>query len=225
MTAILIYLAMALDLPQWALKAIDKIRRAYVWRGRKEAKCGHCLVAWGKVTRSKELGGLGISDQKNLGWALRMRWLWLQKTEPNRPWSMFPIQVPEQVGSFFAMAMITVVRDGNSTLFQEDKWLHGQSIKDMAPLLYAVVSKRNTKRRTVVQTLNEHTWLSDARRASSSLGAMWQFLQLCDIIANFNIQPRIEDTHIWRMCSSDRYSTKSAYESMFQGAIQFRPCD
>ena len=32
---------------------------------------GHCLIAWPKVCRSKELGGLGISGLKSLGWALR----------------------------------------------------------------------------------------------------------------------------------------------------------
>jgi len=35
-------------------------------RGRKEAKGGHCLVAWTKVCLPKELGGLGISDLGNL---------------------------------------------------------------------------------------------------------------------------------------------------------------
>jgi len=66
---------------------------ASVGCGRKEVKGGHCLVAWGKVTRPQELGGLGISDLKSLGWALRMRWLWLEKTESHWPWGMFPIQV------------------------------------------------------------------------------------------------------------------------------------
>ena len=44
-TGMIIYLAMAIDFPSWALKAIDKIRRGFLWRGRKEAKGGHCLVA------------------------------------------------------------------------------------------------------------------------------------------------------------------------------------
>jgi hypothetical protein len=79
LTATIIYNVMALDLPHWAHKAINKIRQMYMWRGRKEAKCGHCLVLWQVVTRPKELGGLGIADLKTLGWALRVRWLWLQK--------------------------------------------------------------------------------------------------------------------------------------------------
>ena len=56
-----------MDLPPSAFKAIDKIMRAFIWRGRKEAKGGHCLVAWPKVTRPIELGWLDISNLQHLG--------------------------------------------------------------------------------------------------------------------------------------------------------------
>ena len=62
MKAKMIYASLALDLLAWAIKAIDKLRKGFLWRGRKEANVGHCLLAWSKVTRPKDLGGLGISD-------------------------------------------------------------------------------------------------------------------------------------------------------------------
>jgi hypothetical protein len=55
----MVYLVMAMDLPSWALKAIDKIRRSFLCIGRKEALGGHCLVAWNKVTRPKRAWRLG----------------------------------------------------------------------------------------------------------------------------------------------------------------------
>ena len=90
LTSMLIYLLLALDLPAGTLQAIDKIRRGFLWKGRKDVRGGHCLIAWPKVTRPPELGGLGISYLQNLGWALRLRWMWLLKTEPEKPWVFFP---------------------------------------------------------------------------------------------------------------------------------------
>jgi hypothetical protein len=38
-----VYMAMAIDFPHWAIEAIDKIRKGFLWRGRKEVKGG---IAW-----------------------------------------------------------------------------------------------------------------------------------------------------------------------------------
>jgi hypothetical protein len=56
-------------------------------------------VAWGKVCRLLELGGLSISSLKELGWVLRMRWLWLEKTYPSRQWLGLPMPVPDKTFS------------------------------------------------------------------------------------------------------------------------------
>jgi hypothetical protein len=40
LTGMIIYLAMAIDLPAWALDDIDKIIKSFLWHGRKEAKGG-----------------------------------------------------------------------------------------------------------------------------------------------------------------------------------------
>jgi hypothetical protein len=58
-----------------------------------------------------------ISSFPELCWALRMRWLWLQKTDPTRPWSDLHIKVPGKARAFFMEVVITEVGDGTNTKF------------------------------------------------------------------------------------------------------------
>jgi len=222
LTGMLIYLAMAIDLPPWAIKAVDKIRRGFLWRGRRDAKGGHCLVAWVKACRPLELGGLGISDLKSLGWSLRMRWLWLQKTEPHRPWTALPFHVPEQVRVFFSMAVTSIIGDGANTLFWTDRWLNGQCIADLAPRLFAAIPKRRVKKRTVQDALSNRSWILDIQGART-VGVIVDFLHLWDLLLDFQLQPEIEDRHIWRFSSNGQYSAKSAYDGFFLGSTVFGP--
>jgi hypothetical protein len=74
-------------------------------------------VAWGKVCCPMEFGGLGTSSFKELGWALRMWWLWLTKTDPTRPWSALPMQIPHKAQAMFSVSMQTKIGNGTATLF------------------------------------------------------------------------------------------------------------
>uniref|UniRef100_A0A0A9B3W4 Reverse transcriptase domain-containing protein n=1 Tax=Arundo donax TaxID=35708 RepID=A0A0A9B3W4_ARUDO len=117
LTAISIHLLIALDVPKGLIKAIDKIRRAFLWKGKKEVNGGHCAVAWSKDCRPLELGGLGIHNLELLSWSLRMRWLWLQQTQPDKPWAGFKFQVHNNVKALFLAAVTTNVGSGMNTLF------------------------------------------------------------------------------------------------------------
>jgi hypothetical protein len=68
--AIPIYHIISIQCPKWVIKAIDKIRRVFLWKGRKDIKGGHCLVGWQRVCRPYDLGGLGIYNIETLGWAI-----------------------------------------------------------------------------------------------------------------------------------------------------------
>ncbi|KAG2564742.1 hypothetical protein PVAP13_7NG023489 [Panicum virgatum] len=217
-----IYLAMAIELPTWAVKAIDKIRRSFSWRGRRDAKGGHCLIAWPKVCRTKELGGLGISDLKSLGIALRVRWPWLKKSEPDKPWASLPLQVSKEVEYLLSLAIITEVGDGANTLFWKGKWLAGRSIQDLAPNLYSLVPKRKANRRKVVDALVDENRVADIQ-GEISLEALWEYLDLWDTLTEVELQDGASDKHIWRLSSSGVYTTKSAYDALFEGAISFAP--
>jgi len=72
-------------LQKWALKKIDRVRRSFLWKGAADANGGHCLVRWAKTNRPKKFGGLGILDLELFSRALRLRWLWLEWTEQDRP--------------------------------------------------------------------------------------------------------------------------------------------
>jgi hypothetical protein len=69
--------------------------------------------------------GWVFSSLKELCWALRMRWLWLHKTDPEKPWANLPIQVPKKAGAFFSTVLVSKVGNGANTLFWTDKWILG----------------------------------------------------------------------------------------------------
>jgi hypothetical protein len=74
------------------------------------------------------LGGLGIVDLKWFGMALRLRWLWLDRTEPDRPWTSLPAKEDPKASSFFQASITCFAGNGHSIRFWQDPWLNGKVI-------------------------------------------------------------------------------------------------
>lgn len=55
LSAIPVYLLIAMNVPKWVIKSIDKLRWGFLWKERKEVDGGGCLVSWDKVTRPLKL--------------------------------------------------------------------------------------------------------------------------------------------------------------------------
>ncbi|KAE8814645.1 Serine/threonine-protein kinase SMG1 [Hordeum vulgare] len=92
LSAIPIHQMLALAPPKKTLKQLEKIQRGFLWAGRAAAQGGHCHVNWRAVSRPLTLGGLGIRDLERTGLALRLRWLWLSRTDANRAWQGLDLQ-------------------------------------------------------------------------------------------------------------------------------------
>jgi hypothetical protein len=120
------------------------------------------------------------------------------------------------------MAVVTKVGDGANTLFWKDRWPEGKNVQEIAPHVYALISKRVVERRSVQKALINAKWIEDIR-GSVSLEALMDYLKLWDIISEVELQVGVQDTHIWKLSNSGQYTAKSAYDAPFQGAILFRP--
>ena len=79
------------------------------------------------------------------------------------------------------MVIIIKIGDGANILFWKDKWLTGKSIQDLAPNLYALVSKRRASRRTVMAALDEEKWLEDIQ-GEISAQALMEYFELWDLL-------------------------------------------
>jgi hypothetical protein len=47
-----------------------------------------------------------------------------------------------------------------------------------------------------------------------------EYLMLWDVLADWTLQPEVEDKHIWQLSISGIYSVKSAYEGLFIASTQ-----
>jgi hypothetical protein len=114
----------------------------------------------------------------------------------------------------------TKVGDGTNTKFWKDKWLHGKRIADLFPRLFSAIPKWLVNCRTVQEAIVSTKWISDIKGALS-VGVLTDYLQLWDLIFGVELQPEVEDKHIFSIAPNGAYSSKSAYEGLFLRSMAF----
>uniref|UniRef100_A0A0A9H1T8 Reverse transcriptase zinc-binding domain-containing protein n=1 Tax=Arundo donax TaxID=35708 RepID=A0A0A9H1T8_ARUDO len=119
------------------------------------------MVAWEKVCRPVELGGLGILNLCHLGQTLLMRWQWLSRTDLDRPWSVLAAKPDHEMVALFEASTSVQLGDGQSCLFWKDKWIDGRSIESLAPNLILIVPRRVRNQRTTFEALQNCRWVRD----------------------------------------------------------------
>jgi hypothetical protein len=77
LSAILVHVSISCCLSAWAIGGIDRRRRAFLWCGTDRAS-----------------GGV-------LGFAIRLRWEWLRRTQPDSTWAALPQRTEKTVASMF----------------------------------------------------------------------------------------------------------------------------
>jgi hypothetical protein len=159
------------------------------------------LLAWAKVARPKELGGLGLFDIRKLSWVLRVRWPWLQLTKPDKPRNHFQLQVYKEVQCLFNMAVITKEGDGSNSLFWKDWWLNGRGIKDIEHAVYDLVPKRIRNKRKVKEALQNFRWIADVRGALT-LAVLLEYFDMYHELEQVELHPNMPDEHIWKLSST-----------------------
>ena len=214
LTSVPTYYLTVFQLRKWAIKKLDRIRRSFLWRGAAEANGGHCLVRWAKAIRPKKIGGLGILDIDAFSRALRLRWLWFEWVEPERPWvgTVPPVNAVDR--QMFRASTAVQLGDGRKASFWQSSWLLGQAPMDIFPDLFRLAWRKN---RVVKDELVNQCWTRGLWRMST-VEEMADFVKLWDYVQQIQLSNE-PDQIFWKWTSDGQYTSKSAYRAHFNGSF------
>ena len=65
----------------------------------------------------------------------------------------------------------------------------------------------------MADALHNRRWISDIKGALT-VQVLIEYIHLWQRLSNVDLQPKVEDTHIWQFSTCGQYTTKSAYEAL-----------
>lgn len=147
--------------------------------------------------------------------ALRLRWLWYEWADADRPWVGTAPPVNDVDRQLFRASTVVTLGNGQKAKFRQDSWLGGQAPIDIAPNLYKWAWRKH--HRLVKDELTDRNWTRGLWRMIS-VQEMAEFIQLWDLVTQTQLTQQ-EDKITWRWTGSGEYSAKSAYMAQFQGSF------
>lgn len=216
LSTIPVHLSIACCLSSWAIAQIDKRRRAFLWAGAETVAGGKCKLSWPVVCRPSDIGGLGVLDLRFFGFALRLRWEWLARAEPQRCWATLPSTPEKSVAAMAAVSMSVAVGDGTTSRLWTDDWAPVGRLCAFAPKLFAAVSARGRKR-CVRDGLLNNTWARDITGALT-VQVLLQYLRVWRVLHGVTLNPLQADRFIWKWTPDGNYTASSAYRAFFVGS-------
>ncbi|KAJ4769324.1 RNA-directed DNA polymerase (reverse transcriptase)-related family protein [Rhynchospora pubera] len=231
LTSIPIFLMSAFKLPSWVVKAIDKLRRNFLWGRSTGSTSGIPLLAWDRVCLPKHLGGMGVLNLRILNLSLLLKWLWRLFEVPNSQWatvtrSLFvsrgltsPLSWTAR-GSFFWKDLLTLrhifsifthfnLGSGKEALFWYSNWGNGL-------LRFFECKPPPSKAHLTVSKVCHNLF--------SSLQAPWNrdVHNAVRYLSSFT-QSDARDKCVWKCTSSGKFTVKSAYNALVStGKVEFQ---
>jgi hypothetical protein len=153
LTAIPLHQLLVLNPPKKIFRILQKILRVILWVGRSDVNGSNWHVNWQLIAHPIQLGSLGIRNMERTGLALRLRWMWFDRTNDRRAWNGLGLEFKKEERSLFFTSTTMRVGNGATAKFWEDCWIQGLSISEITPALYACIPKRRRKSRTVTNGL------------------------------------------------------------------------
>lgn len=218
-------------LPCWVIKAIDRIRRDFLWSGPDIDHPKMRLVKWHRICRPREQGGWRILNLAVFNNALLAKWWWKLTSGASlcgdkivmfnysnfaQGWNLH--SKPHNRRSFiwngllhnlpaFQAGVSSVVVNGEKTLFWLDRWVDNCAPKNLWPDLFIASNRQFGTVKELIHLTQESWFKSD-------------HVELAERVANLGLVVRgAVDTKKWALTSNGIFSVKSLYSFLIHGGV------
>jgi hypothetical protein len=154
---------------------------------------------WRKMGLWCELGGLGVSEQRQESHGVSLHHPWTSRLEESST---------RRQG--LKLAARIEVGNGEKCFFWLDKWLNGLTIEQIAHAIYKMIHPNIKARRTVADAIRNGRWMDDINRPLT-IQAFSQILAIYEEIRNFHLHQDVEDNWTWLWEAKWEYTAKSVY--------------